>query len=1034
MEESDMQSPLKNHWITLTGIAALAAGCASREPDAATGDDSAAKKGVGENAYCAPGTGGNYVASFGAQDGPAALPQACVYTALAASPAPGRVLEVCGEAHTECATYNNGALQAALDDAQCGDQIVLKAGQRYTGPFLLRPKTPACDVKHWIWVRGDAITQTGAPVAPFPAEGVRVTPCEIGQRSVAAYPAYACAQAGARMPTLQTDPHGQAVLRVEQRGVSYVRFMALDIVKAPQSEAADALVNLGHADGADTGADHVIFDRVLIHGEPFGAGSTTGQESRTGIDAANSSYVALVNSWAYDTYCMGNGCVDSQAFIGGNGTVGPEGPYKIYNNLLATAGESTFMGGAGGNNYQHGYQSTPVGADVEIRANHSFKPLSWFLQRLADAQRGGQTPHPVTKNLGELKSAHRVLWEGNVLENNWQGWQSDQAGKGILLGPKNQNTHETVTVNIDGATVTAIDSKTGQTAYPFSTDMWKKWDGHQWYIPQPPYDDSTRPRVFEYNDQAYAILGVSGPAPGQKDCDHPGVPPACAFSTLTIGPWIYPNDCPNGVCPASPGTVAGMVAYACHPGASPEASVQDVVVRYNEFRNLQAALSIGSARSSHCHDETTSPFRGFSVHDNTAMGIQGDLFNGNGAPNGTAQVFNITNGLSQVTLTDVMIAHNASSIVADSVDANSPSGFANENDHTQTDHAAPAAGAFLERIDFHDNIAPGSVHMEFNGGGGFSPVGVVPGLNQHGCADHGLDALTILTPFPRAGICSWTFANNVIGAALWAGQDSWAPLPSANCDPDGTNCVAAATGGGCAKTGATCFPAGTAFTTATFVNYNGGLAYDPVTHRSGDLSLQASSPYNVAVDGSRVGPDFVTLKARTAGVWAATPFPALSITTTHLPDGSVAQGTYQAPLAASGGASPLIEWTVAAGALPQELTVDYRGAVVNRDLVVRAAGGARCDGGTAVTITTQAPHRLTNAVRISTSGVALLADGIYAGTATGASTISVAAPCTVGSTGGGGTITPQLVTYAFTVQVRDGARQRTTQPLVLLVR
>ncbi len=58
-----------------------------------------------------------------------------------------------------------------------------------------------------------------------------------------------------------------------------------------------------------------------------------------------------------------------------------------------------------------------VPSDIEIRRNHFFKPPSW---------KGVWT----VKNLFELKSAQRVLIEGNVMENNWV---DGQVGFAILL-------------------------------------------------------------------------------------------------------------------------------------------------------------------------------------------------------------------------------------------------------------------------------------------------------------------------------------------------------------------------------------------------------------------------------------------------------------------------------------------------------------------------------------------------------------------------------------------------------------------------
>src|SRR5207245_8688393 len=50
---------------------------------------------------------------------------------------------------------------------------------------------------------------------------------------------------------------------------------------------------------------------------------------------------------------------------------------------------------------------------------------------------GGASGNPfIVKNHFELKNGRRVLFEGNVLENNWGGFS--QNGFSIVLTPKNQ--------------------------------------------------------------------------------------------------------------------------------------------------------------------------------------------------------------------------------------------------------------------------------------------------------------------------------------------------------------------------------------------------------------------------------------------------------------------------------------------------------------------------------------------------------------------------------------------------------------------
>ena len=74
-------------------------------------------------------------------DGPAELPRVTVASSLANTPSPGSIVTVAA----------GGNLQAALDNARCGDTIELKAGATFTGRFTLNAK--ACDSTHWIIIR-----------------------------------------------------------------------------------------------------------------------------------------------------------------------------------------------------------------------------------------------------------------------------------------------------------------------------------------------------------------------------------------------------------------------------------------------------------------------------------------------------------------------------------------------------------------------------------------------------------------------------------------------------------------------------------------------------------------------------------------------------------------------------------------------------------------------------------------------------------------------------------------------------------------
>lgn len=79
--------------------------------------------------------------------------------------------------------------------------------------------------------------------------------------------------------------------------------------------------------------------------------------------------------------------------------------------------------------------ATVTPAAIEIRRNHLYKPLIWK-PGTSGYITGNSSYLNVVKNLLELKSAQRVLVDGNIMEYTWGGFS--QAGYGVLLTPKNQ--------------------------------------------------------------------------------------------------------------------------------------------------------------------------------------------------------------------------------------------------------------------------------------------------------------------------------------------------------------------------------------------------------------------------------------------------------------------------------------------------------------------------------------------------------------------------------------------------------------------
>src|SRR5687768_12602554 len=99
-------------------------------------------------------------------------------------------------------------LQAAIDAAQPGDELVLQAGTTFTGPFVLRHKGAS---DRWITIR---------TAGTLPAPGTRVTPAQAGQ-----------------MARLVSRWATEPVLKTEA-GAHHYRLIGLEITTAPEATFA----------------------------------------------------------------------------------------------------------------------------------------------------------------------------------------------------------------------------------------------------------------------------------------------------------------------------------------------------------------------------------------------------------------------------------------------------------------------------------------------------------------------------------------------------------------------------------------------------------------------------------------------------------------------------------------------------------------------------------------------------------------------------------------------------------------------------
>jgi len=202
-------------------------------------------------------------------------------------------------------------------------------------------------------------------------------------------------------------------------GANHYRLIGLEITRIAAGPKLPLVYTLV-ANSQQAPADHIILDRVWVHGTPQ-------DETNHGVRLNGITNAAVVDSTFTDFHCIAKtgACTDAQAIVGGNGNL-QSGPFLIQNNFLEASGECVLLGGGPG---------TVTPADITIRRNHFFKPLLWHKGEPDFI--GGPDGQPfIVKNLFELKVGTRVLFEANILENSWGGFT--QAGFAILLTPRNQ--------------------------------------------------------------------------------------------------------------------------------------------------------------------------------------------------------------------------------------------------------------------------------------------------------------------------------------------------------------------------------------------------------------------------------------------------------------------------------------------------------------------------------------------------------------------------------------------------------------------
>jgi hypothetical protein len=387
-------------------------------------------------------------------------------------------------------------LQIAINDASPGDVILLRAGETFTGNFILKAKSSSAT--QYITIRSDAADSA------FPGAGRRLIPSGESGANVARSSLPRLVGQGATYkstPVIRTAP-----------GAHHYRLQFLEI-DGTGNVGYETLVQLGENTSNQTSVSgsphHFVVDRVYLHGHP-----TKGMKRGIAVDCRD---CEVINSYISDIKSLS----DSQAIAGVNGA----GPILIENNYLEASGENIMFGGSDPKT------SNLVPSDITIRQNYLYKPLAWRNQVLsaparpaasaggggslaagthyfkvvavmatggaslvsspstevavstasggsvtlswpavsgADSYRvyrgtssNGEKVYKTTtstsiayngsgetsgtpassghrwtaKNLIELKNAQRVVLDGNYFENNWDGFQQ---GYAIVLTPRNQ--------------------------------------------------------------------------------------------------------------------------------------------------------------------------------------------------------------------------------------------------------------------------------------------------------------------------------------------------------------------------------------------------------------------------------------------------------------------------------------------------------------------------------------------------------------------------------------------------------------------
>jgi hypothetical protein len=276
-----------------------------------------------------------------------------------------------------------GNVQSAINAAQYGDTIILQAGAAYNASITLPLKSGT----------GEIVIQSSR-LSELP-DGARVSPSQ-----------------SALFAKIQSSIPAEPVVKTVAGAHNY-RFRGIEFSTTSTSVVVYDLIRFGDGRYEQTTVGsvphHLTIDRSWIHG-------FFDQDVQRGV-SAQCAECEVTNSYISDIHMVG---IEAQGIAGWNGP----GPIRIINNYIEAATQNILFGGA------DAASEALMPADIEIRRNHLFKPLSW---KVGDPTYAGR--HWTVKNILEFKATKRAVVDGNVMQNNWTDGQD---GKAVLLTVRNQ--------------------------------------------------------------------------------------------------------------------------------------------------------------------------------------------------------------------------------------------------------------------------------------------------------------------------------------------------------------------------------------------------------------------------------------------------------------------------------------------------------------------------------------------------------------------------------------------------------------------